>query len=492
MHPLILALDVGTSSIKTALFTPGGQRLIDTTSHQTYALHVAGDGTAELAVGDLEQAALRAIRATLAAKRKDRTLRDRSIIAVGASCFWHSLLGYDEKRGPTPIYTWGDARCHQDAARLLASRNEEKYHTQTGCMLRTPYWPAKLRWLRRAGRAGGITRWMSPADWLYGRLAGTYTASVSMASGTGLMDGQRLAWDPALLRLCGITGRSLTPISDEPLHVQSPSDGSLPALHRFPELKDALWFPALGDGACSNLGSDAVKPRLAALNIGTSAAVRLVHSPRPAHLSPALFCYQVDAARALIGGATSNAGNLRAWALRELRLPDDPREIERALALRPLPRHGLTILPFWTGERAPSWPASRSGTITGLTYATTALDLLQALTESTYHRLAQIVDELARHTPRGRMEITISGGIRNSPEALQRVANVFGRPIRACTEPEASLRGAAVYVSERLNFPVQPLKPGRLIRPKVAVARAYAEARQAQIALEKKMEANAK
>jgi gluconokinase len=491
MNPLILALDVGTSSTRTALFKTSGRRLLQTTSHQAYSLRVGPDGSAELAVGDLEKAVLRAIRATLAARKKDRDLRDRPVVAVSASCFWHSLLGYDPERGPTPIYTWADARCHPDAALLVAAHDEKGYHAHTGCMLRTPYWPAKLRWLRRTRQTAGITRWMSPADWLYGRLAGDATTSVSMASGTGLMDGNRQDWDAALLRMAGIPRHSLTPISDAPRQAQKGADSSLPALHRFSELEDALWFPAIGDGAASNLGSDAVTPGLAALNVGTSAAARLVIEARPARLSTALFCYQVDDARSLIGGATSNAGNLRAWALRELRLPDDPGRIERALADRPWPRHGLTILPFWNGERAPSWPKERSGTIAGLTYATTALDLLQAVTESSYLRLAEIVDDLARHAPDGRLEIVVSGGVRRSPESLQRLAHVLGRPIRACTEPEASLRGAAVYVAERLGFTASPLRPGRLFHPKASITRAYDDARRAQVALEKRMERDA-
>jgi gluconokinase len=484
---LILALDVGTSSTKTALFMANGRRLIETTAHQSYPLHVTQDGGAELDVAEVECALVRAITATLAARRRDRSLRNRPITAVGMSCFWHGLLGYDAKRGkPTPIYTWADARCQGEADRLRATHEEKKYHARTGCMLRSPYWPAKLRWLRRIGKTSGVTHWMSPADWLYGRLCGAFTTSLSMASGTGLMaDG---SWDAALLRLAGILTRTLTPISDEPLRVVTGSRAMLPALHRFPELKDARWFPALGDGAASNLGSDAVTPKLAALNMGTSGALRLVSGKPPRQLSPGLFRYQVDAKRYLIGGAVSNVGNLRAWALKTLRLPDDPAAIERALAARQFPHHGLTILPFWTGERAPSWPEAKAGTITGLTYATTSLDLLQALIESTYHRLAQIADELDRSSASHGWDIAVSGGIRKSPEALQRLANVLGRPLRACTEPEASLRGAAITICERMGYPITPLRAGKRYTPNHRAARAYAAVRKTQIALEKILE----
>jgi gluconokinase len=391
-RPLILALDVGTSSTKAALFTERAERLMATTTHEPYALHVGADGAAELDAGTLERAVMCAIRGVLAARR--RLKGNPPIIAVGMSCFWHSLLGKRAGQA-TPIYTWGDGRCREDAARLRANLSEKAYHARTGCLLRAPYWPAKLCWLKRTGQASRDMKWLSPADWLYGRLAGSFTASLSMASGTGLLDARRACWDVAMLRVCDVREEQLSMISDEPL--RPIADGPLPALHRFPELREALWFPALGDGACGNLGSDAVTGDQAALNVGTSGAVRVVRSPRPEEVAPGLFCYQVDAKRALVGGAISNAGNLRVWALRELRLPDDPRAIERALAGRVTPRHGLTVLPFWTVERSPSWPEKVGGTITGLTYATTALDVLQAVTESTYHRLAQITDQLARH-----------------------------------------------------------------------------------------------
>jgi gluconokinase len=479
--PLILALDVGTSSTKTALFNLRAEMLPATVAHEPYALRVGPDGTAELDASKLEQAVTRAIRRTLAARRK--LAGNPPVVAVGMSCFWHSLLG--ERNGrPSPIYTWADGRCRDDAERLRAHLNEKVYQAQTGCLLRAPYWPAKLRWLRRTGKAPRDANWISPADWLYGRLTGTFTTSQSMANGTGLFDGRRRRWDPALLKLCGVREAQLPAISDEPWR-QGAAE-MLPALHRFPELRDAQWFPALGDGACSNLGSDAVTGQNAALNLGTSGAVRVIRPTRPAKVPTGLFCYQVDAQRALLGGAISNAGNLRVWALRELRLSEQPQAIERALAGRSTPVPGLTVLPFWAIERSPSWPEHLSGTITGMTYATTALDLLQAVTESTYHRLAQITDLLAAH--HGQLHLTVSGGIQHSSGSLQRLANVLGRPLRACLEPEASLRGAAVYVAERMNQKVALLRPGKLYRPRAAAAAAYAQAREAQVALEKTMD----
>ena len=483
---LILALDIGTSSLRSALFNERGQRIERTTAQKEYALSMREPGAAELAVADFERAAVRAIRETLKIKQQTRELKDRPIAAVGTSCFWHGLIGYDLRRKrPTPIYTWEDSRCREEADRLRQEMNEAAYHRRTGCMLRTSYWPAKLRWVRRMKQDSPGNLWLSPGDWLYARLAGSFTTSLSMASGTGLLDLHHGKWDAALLRRLPLQENWLAVISDEPLHVDQVGS-SVPPLHRFPELKDAAWYPALGDGAASNLGSDATTSNVAAMNVGTSAALRLTVPTPPSRLPTGLFCYRIDAQTCLVGGAISNAGNLRAWAIKELRLPEDPPAIERAMARRTSPAPGLIILPFWAAERFPSWPAGLGGTITGLTYGTTALDLLQASVESTYQRLAQIADLLEQQ--RGsQFHIVVSGGIRRSPESLQRLANVLGRTVRPCAEPEASLRGAAVYALKRLGGKVEklPLLPAVHAHPKSA--RQYREAREAQVDLEKRM-----
>src|SRR5450432_3375726 len=94
--PLILAIDIGTSSLRTALFDARAQRFIRTTAQQAYTLRVTADGGAELSSQTLRQTLLRCLTQTLQTYRADRALRSRPIMAVGTSSFWHSLLGTDE------------------------------------------------------------------------------------------------------------------------------------------------------------------------------------------------------------------------------------------------------------------------------------------------------------------------------------------------------------------------------------------------------------
>jgi len=455
---VLLAIDAGTSSARAARFDMTGRRLPRSLAQSAVALRTDRGGKAVLEADDWLETISGCVREAMNAQ----------VSAVGMSCFWHSLLGVDASgRALTPIYTWADSRCRADAAALREEFDERDVHAETGCMLRASFWPAKLRWLRRTEPAlfRRVEKWISPAEWLQWRLTGTATCATGMATGTGLFDPTAQRWSTRMLDACGIREEQLLPISDEAV-----------------DWNGVRWFPGIGDGAASNLGSGATEHGLAAINIGTSAALRVMREGRTVKPPFGLFGYRVDAKRFLVGGAVSNAGNLHAWCIRELKLPRDLAEVESELAGRRAPEHGLTVLPFWTAERAPRWNEEDTGSIFGLRQSTTAVDILQAIVEAFYYRLAAIADEIARD---GAPKWIVSGGGMKSRAALKRLANVLGQPVYLNPEPEASLRGAAVLAIERLGGRPAALKLGQPALPDEEIHERYREARAEQLRLER-------
>jgi gluconokinase len=483
MNPLFLAIDIGTSSSRTALFDDSGKRIAPSTAQATYPLHTDSDGAATMRPLDLLRAVKQCLAKSLNHRKSNKLLRDRPIRAIGVSCFWHSLIGTDTKGSPlTDVITWADSRCRPDAAHLREELDERRVHSKTGCMLRASFWPAKLHWLRRTSSSTfhRVKRWMSPAEWVQAQLADGTNCAFGMATGTGLFNPSTLQWDPELLEVLRISESQLQPLGDT--HSQPSSH----TVKEFPELKGAAWFPSIGDGAASNLGSGCTEPGLAAINVGTSAALRVMMKGRKAKAPFGLFCYRVDADRFLVGGAVSNAGNLRAWCLENLRTASEA-DLEKLLANRPGPNHGLTVLPFWTAERAPKWNEDSKGTILGISQATTGLDLFQAITESTYHRISRI-EEILRQKHGPVSKYLVSGGIQRSNAALQRLANVMNVPLYPNPEPEASIRGAAVFAMEKLGFKPSDLERTSPLRPQKKFVEQYAEERRRQLALESLLE----
>ena len=479
MQPLILAIDVGTSSCRTALFSGTGARLVETTAQQSYPLLTTSDDGAELEPSLLLRAVVECLGRTMSHARGDKTLRGRPVLAGGMSCFWHSLVGLDGKGAPlTNVITWADARCRGDAAELREVFSEKAVHQRTGCMLRSSFWPAKLVWFKKRHPHvfKRVKHWVSPAEWLQSELSGVLRNSTAMASGTGLFNPTKLDWDAALLAHCEVDVEQLAPVQDVPFNIHAR------LASEFPELSRMEFLPGIGDGVASNLGSGCSQPGYAAINVGTSAALRIMQAGKKAKAPTGLFCYRADSTRYLVGGAVSNAGNLRAWCVKELNA-GDPLALEEALAHRPAPDHGLTVLPFWTAERAPTWNEELRGSILGITQATTGLDLFQAITEATYQRIAQIADVLVAHTGKA-PKFLVSGGIQRSEAALQRLADILNHPLYPNPEPEASIRGAAVFAMERMGMPVEALSETAPLHPRREIAERYREARLAQTKLE--------
>jgi gluconokinase len=112
--------------------------------------------------------------------------------------------------------------------------------------------------------------------------------------------------------------------------------------------------------------------------------------------------------------------------------------------------HGLTILPFWSGERSTGWTTEARGGIFGLTQQTRPIDIVRAALEAIAYRFALIARPLDRVAPHATIMAT-GNALRSSPVWLQIIADVFGRPIMLCGAPEASTRGAALLALEAIG-----------------------------------------
>lgn len=250
-----------------------------------------------------------------------------------------------------------------------------------------------------------------------------------------------MQWDPRVLRRTLEDPDLLPKLVDR----QSPIAPELIHVDLVPQGLNARWYPAIGDGAAANIGAGAVGDDRVALTIGTSGAIRLV---RPisveTRLPPSLFRYLVDADTEVIGGALSNGGNMMSWLAGFSGLRD-PRAAMQASAKIPPDSHGLTVLPFFAGERAPSWQDSLGGTITGMTLDTSPAHVHRALLEATSLRFGSVY-EAVKLFASARHDIVANGGaLLQSPLWMQITADVLGHEIRALpARMEASARGAAI------------------------------------------------
>ena len=446
-EPIVLALDVGTSGVRALLVDGRGDEIKG--SHTTLAsdLYLTLRGGADTDANALVELTTRAID-IVTERASDLVER---IDYVATSCFWHSLLGVDDHNSPiTPLLGWADTRAASLVAELRTKLDERAVHERTGCRFHSSYWPAKLLWLQHecSGLFERTERWLSFADYLALRLFGETAASVSMASATGLLDQHECEWDNGLLKVLGVSMDHLPTVAQPGKTFRALRNEYA---SRWPALDRAAWFPAIGDGAANNIGAGCLTRDHAALMIGTSGAMRIAYAgDPPTPLAPELFCYRVDRSRVVPGGALSDGGGLYRWMKDALELDQLDDELDREIGALEPDAHGLTILPFWSGERSTGWATSARGTIAGLASRTRPIEILQAAMEAVCYRFACLARALETIAPEA--AIIASGNALLSSHTWSRmIADVLGRRITLSTVREASCRGAALLVLEAIG-----------------------------------------
>jgi gluconokinase len=474
----VLAIDVGTSSVRVGLVDERGN-VAPTAAQRSSTLrrdqHGAGEADPVRLLDDLGRCLDEAC-AELPG--------DVELLAVAMDTYWHSVGGVDPAGRPTtPIFTWADSRAADDAADLRAELDARAVHRRTGCVLHSSYVPAKLRWLARTQPEtfAGTARWVSPGTLALSELCGEATVSPSMASGTGLLDLHSGVWDFELLRAVGIGPDQLATLSD------APHDGLRePHASRWPRLARVPWFPAVGDGGASNVGCGALGTHRAALNVGTSGALRIAWRADDVEVPEGLWCYRSDPRRFVIGSALSEGGNHVAWLREVLRLPE-PEEAERAVAAMAPGEHGLALLPLLAGERGPGWADHAHGAVAGLSLATRPVDLLRATLEGIALRFALVDARLDAALGGDHDVVATGGGMLHSPAWMRIMADALGRRVIPSPVKEASARGTALLAFEALgeidDVEDLPVALGEPLEPDPAAHAVYVEALERQTGL---------
>lgn len=449
--PLTLTLDIGTSSTRVLLWDTQGHEVEGVKAQIPYAMHTTPDGGVEMPAEELMGYAVACLDQALAQMGE----RAQQIQAVGISTFWHSMLGVDADGSPlTPVYSWADTRAGAVARRLRRDLDAEAVHKRTGCVLHPSYYPAKLVWLRETqpDLFHKVKRWISPSEYLFRRWFGIQAmqVSVSMASGTGLFHQERGAWDTETLNTLQIPQETLSPIVD----LKQSARGLVGEFaQRWPAFKETPFFPAVGDGACGNVGSGCVSPDRLAINLGTSGAIRAVwdeyDAPAGAHteIPAGLWRYRVDSHRPIIGAAFSDGGIAYAYMTRTLQLPQGD-ELQKQLAAIEPGAHGLTFLPFLAGERSMGWNPDARASLIGMNLDTQPVEILRCAMEAVALRFALAARSLHSLFPQAGQIVASGGALGHSPAWTQMFCDALGRPLTLAAEAEASSRGAALLAME--------------------------------------------
>jgi sugar (pentulose or hexulose) kinase len=298
-----------------------------------------------------------------------------------------------------------------------------------------------------------IRHYLFLSGFLTHRLVGRYVDSVAAQVGYVPFDYKALRWaKPGDWRWTAI------PVDPAWLPELIPPGGSLGTITR--AAADATGIPeglpliaAAGDKACEVLGAGALEPHVGAISLGTTASINTTHRryrevipivpPYPAAI-PGAYSLEVNVYRGywMVEWFKREFG--AAEVARAAELDVEPEALfDELLAVTPPGAMGLLLQPYWSpGVRLPGPEAK--GAVIGWGDVHTRAHLYRAIIEGLAYALREGAERTVKRTKVPIRELRVSGGGSQSPSAVQLTADVFGLPASRPHTHETSGLGAAI------------------------------------------------
>ena len=362
-------------------------------------------------------------------------LGDVAAISVGGQ--QHGMVALDESGEVIrPALLWNDTRSAAQAESLNAEMGgNQAIADAVGSVLVASFTASKVRWMaenekKSADRVHSIAL---PYDWLSWQLQGGKDFSKlftdrSDASGTGYFDPKSSTYRRDIL------ARAL--LSDREIHlpaIVSPSAFGGTTTTGIPIAAGA------GDNAGAALGVQA-EPGDVVISLGTSGTAFAVSTTSTHDSSGAVAGFADASGRFLPLVCTLNAARIFDAATTILGKTHD--EVG-ALALASTPgANGLTLLPYFEGERTPNRP-NATGVFSGMNIANSnPADIARAMIEGMLSGLADAVQSLA-DLGVDIKRVLIIGGAAKNPAVGEIASALFGRPVLIPPAGEYVADGAA-------------------------------------------------
>ncbi len=440
---LILAIDVGTTHCKAALFGAGGA-VLGLAVRDTPERH-DGDGNAYYLAAELWAAV-----ATAAAEAmRSDGVRGEPVGAVAITSMAETGLLLEAATGAprSEVIPWHDRRALPQFERMAAAVGPEEAFRRSGARMNFKSSLSRILWLRERDPdilPGSI--WLSASDYVAYRLTGRFATDYSLAGRTGAFDIAAKCWDEPYLARWGLEASLFPPAYPGGTPVGA-VDGRLCDVAG---LHGATVAVAGHDHVCGARAADAAVTGALFDSMGTAETLVGAFPERPLgqqdFASGLAFGCHVLPAHMYWMGATSTSGGSIEW-LRSL-FGDEPVPYSVLASwmqtAADAPPTGIFYLPYLRGSGSPRNDVSVRAAFVGLDARHGRPALLQAVLEGVAYELEWIRRTAAKALGIEIREIVAAGGGARMPGWLQIKADISGCEIVALPAAEASLLGAAL------------------------------------------------
>ncbi len=478
---IYLSIDLGTTGCRSLLFDASLTPL--SYAYEEYGLITPHEGEVEQDAELWWELTLR----TAAAAIEKAGLDGKSIDSISISSQGITVVPVDHALRPLcHALTWLDVRAEQETAELVERFGAERLYRLSGRQPSPALTLPKLLWLRRHRPEifDAAYKFLTPMDFLIGRLTGRPITDRSMASGTMLYDLGRQEWDPDMLSACGLTADRLPElgIGGEDAGVVLPSVAKKLGLR--PNCRVAVGAQ---DQKCAALGAG-LADGVMTVSLGTAVAIEKLWSDARTEINNGVcWCGYARPNLYVTEGVINTAGTCLRW-VRDMLFPDTAYSVMDQEAEEALERgSSLLFYPYLNGPSAPDYYPDSQGCFYGVNLATRRGDFALAVMEGIGFQMRVLLEAMEAY---GNVHtLVLFGGGAKSDLWCRILADATGMRIKVTKTTEAAGAGAAILAANAIGEYPAPLTCERVYEPSERAAE-YEAKYQTFRALEKRLWAN--
>lgn len=415
----LLGADIGTTSLKMAVFDTNGQMVRSTT--KDYTLLVSGD--------EVEFPAEEYVRLFREAYAEVAEGLEIAAFSVDTQC--ETLIVTDENDTPLMnAIVWLDNRAAAQAEEIKAAFGTQRVYEVTGQPEITATWPAaKLLWIKenRPEIHGKIHKVFLLEDYLLYCLTGAFVTEKTLQSSTIYFDIQNECWWQEMLDFIGVKAEWLPRLcnSAEPVGTY---EGATVVTGAIDQIAGAIGAGVVGDGVVSEM-------------TGTTMVVFATTDTMPAYNPQSIVpCHKNYDGNYCLLSWTPTAGIALKWFKNNFCENFSFRELDELAAPIPAGSCGLTFLPYLCGSTMPKYDPNAKGAFLGLTMEHTRGHAVRSILEAVACMLKANLDYLGVPCA----QIRSMGGGASSPLWCQMKADLTGKEIALLENNETACLGSAI------------------------------------------------
>ncbi|MEM7333846.1 MAG: FGGY family carbohydrate kinase [Chloroflexota bacterium] len=426
---LILALDVGTLSVRAVVYDQLGHTVV-TASHPIQ-LNRINDVQIEQDPNEI----LECLFIVMDEVFGNPKVLEKNVGVAGLTTQRSSVVAWERTSGKaiTPVLSWQDRRAHAYLKPLQKKAHAIK--SKSGLFVTPHYGASKLRWL--LDHEPKLKSYQENGRFVFGPLAAFIIFNLLQnedhrvdhvnASRTQLMNLSKREWSKELL--------ALFKLSQEQLPTCQPTQSHFGFIRNTTIPLNAVN----GDQNAAIHGTGSLEEGTFIVNIGTGAFVLLPTGDRPIHhprLLASIANSNASDATYLLEGTVNGAGAAIQWAVEQWNQPDIIEHLAQWLVEVEEPPIFVNTIgglgsPMWTEGPAPHF--SEEGTI-----AEKAVAIIESIAF-----LIQINLETMVNTGQDVKQIRISGGLSALDGLCQLIANISQRLVVRTEVEQTTARGIA-------------------------------------------------